>query len=83
MVFVSSILNYLRQEREFRATSKQLHAMDDHLLADIGLRRDQINTLVAEQRKNKRTQAAAEAQNKRKTQTSGATLGGNGLAAQH
>jgi CBS domain containing-hemolysin-like protein len=52
-------------------------------LADIGLRRDQINTLVAEQRKNKRTQAAAEAQNKRKTQTSGATLGGNGLAAQH
>ncbi len=83
MVLVSSILNFLHQEREHRATCDLLHAMDDHRLADIGIRRDQIDSLVAEQREIKRNAAAAEAENKRSSQTPGAALGGHGLAAQH
>lgn len=83
MVIVSSILNYLRQEREYRASCNLLHAMDDHLLQDIGIRRDQIDSLVAEQRELKRKAAASEAENKRDTQTPGAAIGGHGLAAQH
>lgn len=80
MVFVSSILNYLRQESVYRATRAQLHAMDDHLLADIGIRRDQINSLVAEQREIKNKLAATEAENQR---TSRPTFSGQGLAPQH
>jgi len=83
MVLFSSILNFLQQEREYRATTSMLHAMDDHLLQDIGIRRDQIDSLVAEQRELKRQKAASVAKTKRDTQTPGATLGGHGLAAQH
>ncbi len=83
MVLVSSILNYLRQKCDYHATSTLLHAMDDHLLRDIGIRRDQIDFLVAEQRETKRNAAASEAKTKRNTQTPGAALGGHGLAAQH
>ena len=83
MVLFSSILNFLRQERKHRATCDLLHAMDDHRLADIGIRRDQIDSLLAEQREIKRNQAAAEAENKRNTQTPGASLRGHDLAAQH
>jgi len=83
MVLFSSIINFLNQEREYRATTSLLHAMDDHRLADIGIRRDQIDSLVAEQRELKRKAAANEAKTKRSTQTPGATLGGHGLAAQH
>ena len=36
MVLVSSILNYLRQERASRAASAMFRAMNDHLLQDIG-----------------------------------------------
>ena len=80
MVLVSSILNYMRQERKYRATCDLLHAMDDHRLADIGIRRDQIDSLVAAQREIKRKHAAAEAEDKRNSQ---AAVGGHGLAAQH
>ena len=83
MVLFSSILNFLNQEREYRATTSLLHAMDDHRLADIGIRRDQIDSLVTEQRELKRNAAASEAENKRNTQTPGANLGGHGIAAQH
>jgi uncharacterized protein YjiS (DUF1127 family) len=83
MVLFSSILNYLSQVRETRATSTLLHAMDDHRLADIGIRRDQIDFLIVEQRESKRSKAAAEAENKRNSHSSGATLGGHGLAPQH
>jgi uncharacterized protein YjiS (DUF1127 family) len=83
MVLFSSILNFLHQERQYRATTSMLHAMDDHLLQDIGIRRDQIDSLVAEQRELKRQKAASEAKTKHDTQTPGATLGGHGLAAQH
>ena len=80
MVLVSSILNYLRQERSYRATCTLLHAMDDHLLQDIGIRRDQIDSLVAEQRVIKRKNAAAEADNRRRSYP---TFSGNGLSHQH
>ena len=83
MILVSSILNYLRLERDRRATRTLLHAMDDHLLRDIGLRRDQIDTLVAEQREFNRQRAAADAESTRKTQTPDATFGDHGIAAQH
>ncbi len=83
MVFFSSIVNFLRTERETRATRTLLHAMDDHLLQDIGVRRDQIDSLVAEQRDLKREKATAEAQNRRNSRGSNSALGGRGLAAQH
>ena len=83
MVLVSSILNYLRQERDYRTTSTLLHAMDDHLLQDIGIRRDQIDSLISEQRKIKRQLAETEAQNRRNTRSSRPTFGGRGLAPQN
>ncbi|HDL16936.1 MAG TPA: DUF1127 domain-containing protein [Rhizobiales bacterium] len=83
MVIFSSIVNFLRRERDYRTTRTLLHAMDDHLLQDIGVRRDQIDSLVAEQRALKREQAAIEAQNQRNSRGSNSTLGGRGLAAQH
>ena len=83
MVLVSSILNYLRQEREYRSTCNLLHAMDDHLLQDIGIRRDQIDSLVAEQREIKNRRAVAEAENRRNTPSSRPTFSGRGMAHQH
>ena len=83
MVLVSSILNYLRQERDYRATRSLLHNMDDHLLWDIGVRRDQIDSLALEQRKIRHGQAAAGARNRRNSRDSTPSVGGNGLAAQH
>ena len=83
MVLVSSILNYLRQQRYYRNTRTLLHNMDDHLLQDIGVRREQIDSLVLEQRENRRQQTEAEAQNRRITRGSRPTPGGHGLAAQH
>lgn len=83
MVILSSILKFLRRERGYRATRTLLHSMDDHLLQDIGVRRDQIDSLVAEQRAYKRKQAAAGAQNRPTAPGSNSTLGGHGLAAQH
>ena len=80
MVLVSSILNYLRQMRSMRATSNLLHGMDDHLLQDIGIRRDQIDSLVAEQQELKNRRAAAEAENRRKPYP---TFSGRGLSHQH
>ena len=80
MVLVSSILNYLRQARTMRATSNLLHAMDDHLLQDIGLRRDQIDSLIAEQQEIKNKRAAAEAENRRKSYPA---YSGRGLSHQH
>ena len=80
MVLVSSILNYLRQVRTLRATSNLLHAMDDHLLQDIGLRRDQIDSLIVEQQEIKNKRAAAEAENRRKSYPA---YSGRGLSHQH
>jgi len=83
MVFVSSTLNYLRQQRDYRATRRILHTMDDHLLRDIGIRRDQIDSLALEQRNIRREQTAAEARNRRNALGSTPGVGGHGLAAQH
>ena len=80
MVLVSSILNYLRQVRTLRATSNLLHAMDDHLLQDIGIRRDQIDSLITEQQEIKNKRAAAEAENRRKSYPA---ISGRGLSHQH
>jgi len=80
MVLVSSILNYLRQVRTLRATSNLLHAMDDHLLQDIGIRRDQIDSLITEQQEIKNKRAAAEAENRRKSYPAHS---GRGLSHQH
>ena len=80
MVLVSSILNYLRQVRTMRATSNLLHAMDDHLLQDIGIRRDQIDALITEQQEIKNKRAAAEAEKRRKSYP---TFSGRGLSHQH
>lgn len=80
MVFVSSVLNFLRQARTMRATSRLLHSMDDHLLQDIGVRRDQIDSLISEQLEIKNKRAAAERENRRKSTPA---FGGRGLSAQH
>ena len=83
MVLVSSILNYLRQERDYRATRTVLHNMDDHLLLDIGVRRDQIDSLALEQREIRRAQAAAKVRIRRNRRGSASRVGGQGLVAQH
>jgi len=83
MVIVSSILNYLRQKRDSRATGMLLHNLSDHMLQDIGVRRDQIDTLIHMQRENRRQQSALDAQNRRNRRGSRQTPGGQGLAAQH
>ncbi len=80
MVIVSSILNYLRQARTMRATSKLLHSMDDHLLQDIGVRRDQIDSLITEQHVIKSKCAAAERENRRKSYPA---ISGQGLTHQY
>ncbi len=80
MVIVSSIVNYLRQARTMRAAGGVLHSVDDHLLQDIGVRRDQIDSLIAEQHVIKSKRAAAERENRRKSYP---TFSGRGLSAQH
>ena len=83
MVLVSSILKYLRQQRDYRTTRTLLHNMDDHMLQDIGVRRDQIDSLILEQREIRRQQTAAEARDRRNRRGSRPTPGGHGIAAQH
>lgn len=83
MVFVSSILKFLRQQRDSRATRTLLHNMDDHMLKDIGLRRDQIDSLILEQREINRRKTQADARDRRNRRGSRPTPGGQGLAAQH
>ena len=76
-------MKFLLTELATRATRTLLPAMDAHLLHYIGVLRDQIDSLVAEQRDLKREKAAAEAQNRRNSRGSNSALGGRGLAAQH
>ncbi len=83
MVIVSSILKFLRQKRDYRATRTQLHNLDDHMLWDIGVRRDQIDSLILEQREISRPQTAADTRDRRNRRGSRPAPGGQGLAAQH
>jgi uncharacterized protein YjiS (DUF1127 family) len=39
---MKKILDALRRAKLVRETRRQLHALSDHMLRDIGLRRDQI-----------------------------------------
>lgn len=80
MVLVSSIINYLREMRTMRSTSRVLHSMDDHLLQDIGIRRDQIDSLISQRNKIKNKRATAERENRRGSYP---TFSGRGLSHQH
>jgi len=83
MDIVSSIVRFMRQEVDLRRTRKSLHELDDRILQDIGVRRDEINSLTLQLRDNARAQAAAEAQNRRNDKAHKRGLGGGGFAAQH
>ena len=83
MVIVTSLLNTLRQERGYRRTRSILHNMDDHRLQDIGVRRDQIDSLAFELREAERKRATADARKRRDEKRQGRTFGGHGLAPQH
>ena len=83
MEIVSSIINYLRRERGYRLTRSRLQQLDDRILQDIGLRRDQIDSLALKLRNDARAQHAADAQNRRNEKARKRGLGGGGFAAQH
>lgn len=83
MALVRSIIDYLRREHGYRRTRTSLHDLDDRILEDIGIRRDQIDTLAFRLRENERKYAAAEAQNRKNEKARHRTLGGSGLAPQH
>ena len=82
MAIVSSVMSYLRREFGYRLTRRQLHELDDRILQDIGLRRDQIDTLALQLRDKARANDAAEAHNRHNEKAQKRGLGG-GLAAQH
>ncbi|MDA7949014.1 MAG: DUF1127 domain-containing protein [Hyphomicrobiaceae bacterium] len=82
MAIVSSIMSYLRRELGYRVTRRQLHELDDRILQDIGLRRDEIDGLALNLREKARANHAAEAHNRRNEKAHKGGVGG-GLAAQH
>lgn len=83
MALVRSIIAYLRRERDYRRTRTCLHDLDDRILEDIGIRRDQIDTLAFELREHERRHAEVEAKDRRNEKERRDTLGGHGLAPQH
>jgi uncharacterized protein YjiS (DUF1127 family) len=83
MALVSSVINFLRRERDYRRTRTSLHGLDDRLLNDIGVRRDQIDTLALELRAIERRHGAAEAQDRRNQNALRKAVGGGGFAHQH
>lgn len=82
MSIVSSIMSSLRRELGYRVTRRQLHELSDRMLDDIGLRRDEIDTLALQLREKARANDAAEAHNRRNAKAQKRGVGG-GLAAQH
>lgn len=42
------IFEFFRRAHAWRQTRRELHALNDHLLRDIGLRREQINSQFLE-----------------------------------
>lgn len=83
MALLTSIFDYLRRERDYRKTCKSLHQLDDRLLHDIGLRRDQINTVAYDLYEAERRHSAAKAQHRRQEKAGRGSMGGTGLAPQH
>lgn len=83
MALVSSVIKFLRRERDYRRTRTSLHGLDDRLLNDIGVRRDQIDTLALELREIEGRHDAAEAQNRRNESARRKSAGEGGFAHQH
>jgi uncharacterized protein YjiS (DUF1127 family) len=46
--FAAQVLDELARERRRQAAIRGLHKLSDHLLVDIGLRREQLPTLTLE-----------------------------------
>lgn len=46
MVILSSLADYLRRVVDYRRTRRQLNDLDDRLLADIGIRRSEIDAIA-------------------------------------
>lgn len=84
MAFLQTVLDYLRNAYGYKQTRTCLHNLDDRLLADIGLRRDQIDTLARDLYQAERKKTALEAENRRNEKSSrSGSFGGHGLAPQH
>lgn len=83
MALVISIIDFLRRERDYRRTRSSLHSLDDRLLRDIGVRRDQIDSLAFQLREAQCRRADADARSRRNEETRRRPLDGRGLAAQH
>lgn len=83
MVIVTSILDFVRRERNYRKTRSILHSMDDHRLRDIGIRRDQIDRLSYELRTEHRFDGTDKAHRTRGKRPNIRKFGGQGLAPQH
>lgn len=83
MTLLTSLFDYLRRERNYRKTCRSLHQLDDRILHDIGLRRDQINSVACELYEAERQYSAANAQNRRQDKARRGAMGASGLAHQH
>lgn len=84
MAFLQTVWDYLRTAKDYRHTRRCLHNLDDRLLADIGLRRDQIDTLAHELYEVERKKTALEAENRKNEKSSrSGSFDGHGLAPQH
>jgi len=83
MTILTSLFDYLRRERNYRKTCKSLHQLDDRILHDIGLRRDQISSVARELYENERRHSAALVQNRRRDKAHRGPVGTSGLAHQH
>jgi uncharacterized protein YjiS (DUF1127 family) len=60
--FLAQVLDDLSRERQRQAAVRGLDKLSDHLLADIGLRREQLPTLtleLADEEERDRTRAPA------------------------
>lgn len=82
MELIKSYVEFLRRRREYRITRSSLHDLDDRLLADIGVRRDQIDTLARDLHKAELKRDAAAAQERKEEKARRNTMGGHGLAPQ-
>ena len=83
MGLLTEIFDYFRRANDYRQTRAILHDLDDRILHDIGLRRDQIDSVARDLYETERRRSDAIAQNRRQDKARRGSMGGTGLAAQH